>query len=653
MTALMDKVITSKPRLVIFVNLILSITFITHASIANYFLLDKRASPFPIRRISSVAEVSGDTIGIFPTADFYSNNAFDGQTFAEGGRQSPFYHQPNDTTPAYALRFVGGYLLFKLLLISSVLSPLHTLDVLILLIWFTVLCFQRSLAYMAHMNLNRLVTQQMSATHHYRNRQRQSPGKAVSGVLHLLLIVLSLTIFSGFGWVMFFYKAGIPMVLLLLMDSAILILDVIRYIFIYVQGIVLEGSYQLQMNELEENQLQHISETIDADVRYLGTRNDRQLGSSQIQQEEYTDSQIKRNNRERVQSHKRTSSVELKIQRLELQHSYYSSILQSAIFSLELASSMVTGFHFLHIWYLHGLSFGLVDAILLLHLHSSVSSVSRKVAERHQIFRLSRSLNSIFQDASEIELRKAHACGDLCCICLGSMLGANVKKLKCGHFYHSHCLRKVVERVKSITAARCPLCRSPLVGQQSEGRVLRAFESDRQFRENRENDESSDGNEVASVPTTVNPTRPHNLANENALFRFTTDGLLPQWLPLPAFSFEIVRRQPNSLIRQNDNTSDNITSGTDRVESDPSTASEFEDMLHENQESFLRRLLGIIFAPQMSPEEENGALAQLVEMFPQYERDDLRRELQSRRSIENVAESILLGAFSGLPRTED
>ena len=373
-TALMDKVITSKPRLVIFVNLILSITFVTHASIANYFLHDERASPV----ISSVAEATGDNIGIFPSADFYSNNAFDGQTFAEGGRQSPFYHQPNDTTPTYALRFVGGYLLFKLLLISSVLSPLHTLDVLILLIWFTVLCFQRSLAYMAHMNLNRLVTQQMSVTHHYRNPQRQSPGKAVSGVLVLLLIVLSLTIFSGFGWVMFFYKAGIPMVLLLLMDSAILILDVIRYIFIYVQGIVLEGSYQLQMNELEENQIKHILETIDADARYLG--DDRQLGSSQIQQEEYTDGQIERNNRESFRSHKRASSAELKIQRIELQHSYYSSILQSAIFSLELASSTVTGFHFLHIWYLHGLSFGLVDAILLLHLHSSVSSVIRKVS---------------------------------------------------------------------------------------------------------------------------------------------------------------------------------------------------------------------------------------------------------------------------------
>jgi hypothetical protein len=47
---------------------------------------------------------------------------------------------------------------------------------------------------------------------------------AATGILKLLLIVLCLTFSSGFGWVIFFYKAGIPMVILLLMDSAILLL---------------------------------------------------------------------------------------------------------------------------------------------------------------------------------------------------------------------------------------------------------------------------------------------------------------------------------------------------------------------------------------------------------------------------------------------
>jgi hypothetical protein len=52
----------------------------------------------------------------------------------------------------------------------------------------------------------------------------------------------------------------------------------------------------------------------------------------------------------------------------------------------------------------------------------------------------------------------------------------------------------------------------------------------------------------------------------------------------------------------------------------------------------------------MSPEEEARALAQLVDMFPQYDRSDLLRELRERGSSEAVAEAILMGIFAGVPR---
>ena len=52
----------------------------------------------------------------------------------------------------------------------------------------------------------------------------------------------------------------------------------------------------------------------------------------------------------------------------------------------------------------------------------------------------------------------------------------------------------------------------------------------------------------------------------------------------------------------------------------------------------------------MSPEEEAIAMEQLVDMFPQYERSDLLRELRARRSAEAVVESVLLGVFSGVAR---
>jgi hypothetical protein len=398
-TELMDKVISSKPRLVIFVNLILSVCLVTHVAIASYFLGDSREAASDIRGSLTQRVVDGGTVGFFPTTDYYStNNAFDHQPFGGrgGGRRRPPTELRHMTSSTYALRIVCGYLLFKLLLISSVLSPLHTLDVLILLTWFTVLCFQRSLAYMAHMNLNRLMMQQTSVTHNQQTTSKKS-NNAATGILQLLLIVLCLTFSSGFGWVMFFYKAGIPMVILLLMDSAILIIDIVRYIVIYVQGIILEGSYQARINELEEIQLQQSCGSVDADD---SIQTDHSYGQQQDQGSQ-NNSQIKSKPiREKGQNG--ANSVEKDIERAEIRQAFLSSVLQSIIFTLELLSSIVTAFHFLHIWYLHGLSFGLVDAILLLHLQSSVSGVVRKV--RHECCILDLLVNENFLRPLSIHL---------------------------------------------------------------------------------------------------------------------------------------------------------------------------------------------------------------------------------------------------------
>ena len=52
----------------------------------------------------------------------------------------------------------------------------------------------------------------------------------------------------------------------------------------------------------------------------------------------------------------------------------------------------------------------------------------------------------------------------------------------------------------------------------------------------------------------------------------------------------------------------------------------------------------------MTPAEEAVAIEQLVDMFPQYDRSDLLRELRQRGSLEGVTESILTGVFTGIPR---
>jgi hypothetical protein len=69
-----------------------------------------------------------------------------------------------------------------------------------------------------------------------------------------------------------------------------------------------------------------------------------------------------------------------------------------------------------------------------------------------------------------------------------------------------------------------------------------------------------------------------------------------------------------------------------------------------NEPSFLRRFLVLAGAIPMSPEEEARSIAILTDAFPQYDRSDLLRELRQRGSAEAVAESVLLGVFSGVPR---
>lgn len=63
----------------------------------------------------------------------------------------------------------------------------------------------------------------------------------------------------------------------------------------------------------------------------------------------------------------------------EIGHNERMAAFDKLIFILELFSAFGAGAHYIHIWVLHGATFGLVDAILLLHIQSTLSSVGRKV----------------------------------------------------------------------------------------------------------------------------------------------------------------------------------------------------------------------------------------------------------------------------------
>lgn len=127
---------------------------------------------------------------------------------------------------------------------------------------------------------------------------------------------------------------------------------------------------------------------------------------------------------------------------------------------------------------------------------------------------------------------------------------------------------------------------------------------------------------------------------EYALFRFSTENILPAWLPLPAFSFEIVRRPPPPTMHETE-----ATTTTDTAPAPP-TENRTEIVEEQQPSSRLRQWLVAAGAIPMSPADEAAALEQLVDMFPQHNRAVLLAELRQRFSAEAVAEAVLLGAVS-------
>ena len=42
--------------------------------------------------------------------------------------------------------------------------------------------------------------------------------------------------------------------------------------------------------------------------------------------------------------------------------------------------------------------------------------------------------------------------------------GTDATRLDCGHYYHTACIKEVVEKAKGSTALLCPLCRASMYG---------------------------------------------------------------------------------------------------------------------------------------------------------------------------------------------
>lgn len=596
-TEIVDKILTSTPRIVSIINLLLAVTYLLHSMVATLFLGDTT--------VLTIDNSEHDFVGDATMVGMGGVGISASDRLHRSGRER-----------------LGGYLLFKLLLITAVVEP-DVLDLLILLVWYTILAFLRSLSYLAGMTVS------------HTSVSGQSPHK---GVLRLLVAVILCDISAASTCAALFHSAGLGMVLLLTCDCVLLALDALTHVCRYVQQ-TLDESHQENLSLLERKQLDILE----------NRRYDNSQESPDVSLHE--DVRLM------------TLRIDHEIEVLEQKHAKRHWVLDYSAFLLEVNALMITVVHFIHVWFLHGVTFNLVDGVLALHIHSAFSAFTRKIAERRNHYRIAQELNIHFKDATEMELKKASLSGDVCCICLGTMSMGNVKKVGCGHLYHAHCLREVIERAYSFEAARCPLCRAsvldgrqainsndqynninPLTFFEGPGIITNdQLESNTDLNGYAENtvdqNEPRGATPTTALPPTINNGSPQD---ERALFRFSTEGMLPVWLPIPAFSFEVVRRYPagsDVMIGANPNpaqTHAETQNNPIRVE-------------HSNQPpSMLRRFLTFSGAVPMSEEEENIAISQLLDMFPQYARADLLRELRAYGSTEDVVESILGGAFTGV-----
>ncbi|OEL24920.1 E3 ubiquitin protein ligase RIN2 [Dichanthelium oligosanthes] len=131
-------------------------------------------------------------------------------------------------------------------------------------------------------------------------------------------------------------------------------------------------------------------------------------------------------------------------------------------FAIDLISLLMSLGHYSMIFWLRGMAFHLVDAVLLLNLRALVVSFLKRIKTYIKLRKALRSLDGALPDATYDEIC---AYDDECAICRGPM--ARAKKLSCNHLFHLACLRSWLDQ-GLMEGYSCPTCRRPL-SVSSEG----------------------------------------------------------------------------------------------------------------------------------------------------------------------------------------
>ncbi|CAN6183386.1 unnamed protein product [Urochloa humidicola] len=131
-------------------------------------------------------------------------------------------------------------------------------------------------------------------------------------------------------------------------------------------------------------------------------------------------------------------------------------------FAIDLISLLMSLGHYSMIFWLRGMAFHLVDAVLLLNLRALIVSFLKRIKTYIKLRNALSSLDGALPDATYDEIC---AYDDECAICRGPM--AQAKKLSCNHLFHLACLRSWLDQ-GLMEGYSCPTCRRPLT-VSSEG----------------------------------------------------------------------------------------------------------------------------------------------------------------------------------------
>uniref|UniRef100_A0A7C9CTF9 RING-type domain-containing protein n=1 Tax=Opuntia streptacantha TaxID=393608 RepID=A0A7C9CTF9_OPUST len=133
-----------------------------------------------------------------------------------------------------------------------------------------------------------------------------------------------------------------------------------------------------------------------------------------------------------------------------------SSIVRNLGFFLDMMTLLMALGHYVLIWWLHGMAFHLIDAILFLNIRALLSAIVKRIKGFIKLRTALGALHDALPDATSEEIQ---VYDDECAICREPM--AKAKKLPCNHLFHLACLRSWLDQGLSEIYS-CPTCRKPL-----------------------------------------------------------------------------------------------------------------------------------------------------------------------------------------------